>query len=284
MKNRIIEEIKKIAGDKIVRVETVNKVNRPPQTGVSFMEPPTKPHKISVSPVMYIDELVKECEEGSRTPAEAAQIVVNAVQRISCVSFEPAEFIDFNKAKEKIIVRIVNAQRNEVLLETLACVRVLDFAIIFSYVIQLEDGVGMINITKEHLKSWGIEIEELRTVALENTVKKNPWLIKDMADMKIPGINTPRGYMYVLTNKSGHFGTSVIFYESLLNHIYHQIGAFYLLPSSVHEWILVPIIKQADPGDLESIVRSVNRDVIEIDDYLSDSVYYFDGKDLTIKK
>ena len=283
MKNRVIEEIKKLAGEKIVRVETVEKVNRPPQIGVCFAEPSPGPNKVEVTPVIYINELVSKCESGEMTPEAAAQMVIDAVPKISDISFAPADFADYSKAKKHIIVRLINAEKNESLLKSLACVRVLDLAMIFSYVVQMEDGMGMINITREHLKNWNTDIAELRTTALENIEKDRPWSIRDLADMNMPGFFMPKGYMYVLTNRTGHFGASVIFYRNLLRDIFRQIGPFYLLPSSIHEWMLMPIIRHTDPEELKNIVCSINRDVLEVDDYLSDSVYYFNGDSLEIK-
>lgn len=285
MKDRIVEEIKKLAVNKTVRLETVEKVNMEPQIGVCISDAEHDPSKPLMSPLVYINNFVHECEAGRKTPREVAEIILKAIEEITPISFEPTDFLDFNKVKGNIVARIVNAEKNASLLKRLACNLVLDFAIIYSYVMKLEDGeIGTINITNEHLKTWGITLEELDALAIKNTEREHQCSIKDMSDFPFIPAGVLKGYMYVLTNKSGFFGASVILYRNLLENIYRQIGPFYLLPSSVHEWILLPIIRETNEDDLKDLVCFVNRDILSSDDFLSDSVYYFDGTDLVIKK
>ena len=52
--------------------------------------------------------------------------------------------------------------------------------------------------------------------------------------------------------------------------------SFYILPSSIHETILVPDSGQYTPHELQEIVKSANRTVVERKEFLSDSVYYYD--------
>lgn len=52
----------------------------------------------------------------------------------------------------------------------------------------------------------------------------------------------------------------------------------YILPSSIHEVIMVPADRINDPTKLLSIVHDANTTVVSIGDVLSDSVYYYDRK------
>ena len=57
---------------------------------------------------------------------------------------------------------------------------------------------------------------------------------------------------------------------------------FFILPSSQHDLILVPY----DPSSVErykNMVRSVNKDVVDIEDWLSDSVYFYDRESETVE-
>ena len=50
---------------------------------------------------------------------------------------------------------------------------------------------------------------------------------------------------------------------------------FYVLPSSVHETILVPAGKGTDKDTLREIVTDINRTQVAEDEVLADSVYYY---------
>ena len=52
----------------------------------------------------------------------------------------------------------------------------------------------------------------------------------------------------------------------------------YILPSSIHEVILLPSDRINDPTKLLSMVHDANTTVVSIGDVLSDSVYYYDRK------
>jgi len=52
----------------------------------------------------------------------------------------------------------------------------------------------------------------------------------------------------------------------------------YILPSSIHEVILLPSDRINDPTELLSMVHDANTTVVSIGDVLSDSVYYYDRK------
>mgnify|MGYP004502320601 CR=1 FL=1 len=88
--------------------------------------------------------------------------------------------------------------------------------------------------------------------------------------------------MYVLS-RAANFGASAIAYpeeiqkaESLFK------DSFFILPSSQHDLLFVPYEASA-VDQIKEMVREVNRNAVEIEDYLSDSVFYFDINTREIK-
>ena len=59
-------------------------------------------------------------------------------------------------------------------------------------------------------------------------------------------------------------------------------GNFYVIPSSVHECLLVPENSRVSPEELCDMVSEVNRTVVSEDEVLSDSVYHCDAKTLEL--
>ena len=56
-------------------------------------------------------------------------------------------------------------------------------------------------------------------------------------------------------------------------------GSFYLIPSSVHEFILIKDDGTPKAKDLNKMIKNVNETVLEPRDYLSDQCYHYDAKE-----
>lgn len=97
----------------------------------------------------------------------------------------------------------------------------------------------------------------------------------------VPVPSFPELEMYVLTTRDRIFGAGVIADKTILSTAAERLGDnLILLPSSIHEWILLK--EKNVGGDLEtvrSIVKEVNQNVLKPADFLSDNVYRFDRKE-----
>lgn len=81
---------------------------------------------------------------------------------------------------------------------------------------------------------------------------------------------------FVLTNTADTHGSAVIFYKGVPEKCYDLIGeSYFILPSSIHELILVRESMVRDPMELAKIVRSVNRSSVSRNEFLSDNVYHY---------
>lgn len=83
--------------------------------------------------------------------------------------------------------------------------------------------------------------------------------------------------MTVLTTREQVNGAGVIFCDGVLRKIREKIGDFYVLPSSVHEVLVIPVSEGIDRDELEEMVKAVNAAEVAPEDRLSDQVYLFDG-------
>ena len=89
--------------------------------------------------------------------------------------------------------------------------------------------------------------------------------------------------MYVLTNKTMLNGASTMMYYGVLDSIADKIGHdLYILPSSIHELILVPVKSGYKADELKKMVCQVNSDEVSDNEILSDSVYCYSRKDRQI--
>lgn len=208
----------------------------------------------------------------------------------------------FEEMKPYIIYRLVSYERNEKLLRITPHIKYLDLAITFHCLVRSDDdGIGTIRITNDHMMMWKTSIGELSALAKKNTSKLFPSSIRSMDDV-IKGIlqedvvnnleyefteedfeefvhhtvTTEKHKMYILSNHKGINGASCMLYEDALSKFANLIQSdFYILPSSIHEIILIPYHKEIKKEALVEMVKDVNRTQVAQDEILSDKVYYY---------
>lgn len=90
--------------------------------------------------------------------------------------------------------------------------------------------------------------------------------------------------MYVLTNQRGIYGAAAMLYPELLKDFAErQKTDLVILPSSVHEVLLVPVRGSLDFAWFRCMVRSINRSEVPPEDWLSDQVYVYRRREGRVK-
>lgn len=194
-----------------------------------------------------------------------------------------AQTMPYQKAKERICIRTVNHCHNRQELEKLPYIGWEDLAIVFCY--DVEDG-GEIPILPEDLQQWGIDLYELHRNALIQSRRIHPPLFASLREvLGLPEDCEDAGAessLYVLTCRKAFYGSSVMFYPGMMTYLAERLGGdLYVIPSSVHEVLLIRKEEIEDPQGLVSIIRSINRQELLPGDILSDSLYeYLADRDL----
>ena len=204
-------------------------------------------------------------------------------------------FTDFYRAREHIFAHVVNTEWNRERLENLPHEEIMDLAVVCSYRVDGgPTGSGMVMIDKSHIECWGITSSQLLALAKANTARKYPVSLISISDL-IHMIESEEGMhfcpereeenapMYILTNTEKYFGAYSIFYPNVQQHVADVLNtSYYVLPSSIHETILVPDSGLYSPDELQHMVKSVNLTQVDPKERLSDSVYYYDRKSRTL--
>lgn len=137
------------------------------------------------------------------------------------------------------------------------------------------DGVRSVVITTDLAREMNLSEVELYELARENTPRLFPIKFGGMTEILF-GFEDPDEKMFVLTNESGFKGAVAILYPDAMETIKAKIpGHFYMIPSSVHEWILLPDNGDMTPDEINGIIDQVNSDVVDPSDQLGDEVLYF---------
>lgn len=159
--------------------------------------------------------------------------------------------------------------------------------------------ISTIRLSKGLLKMSGLEnmnTDELIEIAMKN-VKMNCYMFplacalsafdneKYNVDVNELENYTSMEYTgYVLTTKNKMYGAVMFLsHESVLedySNIFQSDIA--IIPSSLHEVLLLPITGNEEIRILNSMVKEVNQEGVEPDDILSDHIYIYNRKDKTI--
>lgn len=288
-------------------VEKVMKNNGVELTGLIFMKTGS-----DIAATIYLDGFYEAYEKG-RTMGETVRRILEAYQAGRPEEkLDLSFFTDYKLVRKRLACRLVNFDRNTNLLEKAPHRRFLDLAVIYHCVLLREDlGYACILINKAHLAAWGISEEELARDAEANMPEILPPSLSSMGDffrdmMKetldgrtgeslLPeypsGGRMPEDLaglledcsrqmehrMLILSNIQHFYGASALLYPGLLKRLAEERKCgFFILPSSVHEVILLADSGQEDPEGLSGMVREVNRENVPQEEFLSDHVYYYD--------
>ena len=220
--------------------------------------------------------------------------------KISVPGIDPA-YLNYETAKEHLYIRLCSPKENRDFLKNVPHTSVQDMEATYHLLLP-GDGNGITSIIVDHevFGHFNISKEQLHQDAIENTPKLMPPVIYSMPDVlsgltkpyehpgenwqndfkrQLKDIDLGRTQMYVLSNSMMLNGAAVICYPQLMQRIGEQVKQnFFILPSSVHEVLLVPDNGVLSLKDLEQTVKDVNTCEVMPADRLSDSVYHFDVK------
>ncbi len=240
----------------------------------------------NVSPTIYLEAFWEEYQNEEK--------IADIVDRILKIYREdtPKEEIDmeffryFDKVKDRICYRLIHREKNRSLLEKIPHIELLDLAICFYYAYQGKElGNGSILIYDSHVAMWNTTVSQLLALAQDNTPRIFPWECRSMAEV-IEEILRDCGEtqmcpqevpMRVLSNRQHIHGAACILYPGLLDRLAEEAeGNLYVLPSSVHEVILLKDKGAEDVEALKAMIAEVNDTQVPPEEILSANLYYFD--------
>lgn len=188
---------------------------------------------------------------------------------------------EYEQAKGKLFVKLINAEKRRGYLETIPHKKVCDLALTVHILLARKfREVISTTVTDSLLEKWGVDKDTLMKDAIANSEKINPLVIDTMSNVLFG--NDDGKPMLVVTNEELNWGAASILYEGVVDKLKDKLGdKFYLIPSSVHEFIVVsPDVMAVD--DIAMMVRQINIDIVAENDRLSDHVYKYTENGLEI--
>ena len=293
------EEVEKRTGECYkVRLDDVRKNNGVVLRGITVTQDDS-----NISPTIYLNSYYEEYIKGRATLINVVNDVMDTYHRNKVnQSVDMRYFLNYESVRQKIIYKLVNTEKNKELLEDIPHIEFLDLSIVFQCLVTQEDfGRASILIHNVHLKLWDVSVEILYQAAKENTQQLQGYEIKGMTEVlqEIMCAEDSENFtednerssfsgsvpMYVLSNKSRVDGAACMLYPNLIQDFAEAIqSSFYIIPSSIHELLLLPTRHLEESQEIKSMIREINDTQVSAEEILSYSLYLYDKAERRILK
>ena len=282
------ETIRTLVEKKMGEGYTISLNNVPKNNGIILTGLSIIKNGCNISPTIYLDTLYAAYEAGQMTTEEVVEDILRSYERNKTTrQVDMRNFLNYELVKDKIVFKLVNREKNTELLKQVPHKEYLDLAIIFNVLISSEKmGQATILIRNEHMALWGVDTEQVYKQACVNTphlmnysLMRMGDVIKEMmGEIPVEAGDMSSVPMYVLTNEKKVSGAGCILYPNLLDDFSKVAGSFFILPSSIHEVLLLPTESKEDVEEMKLMVQEINRTQVQDEEVLSDSVYFYDAE------
>ncbi|MFT4104407.1 MAG: DUF5688 family protein [Lacrimispora sp.] len=249
------------------------------------------------APTVYLNQFYQEFSYGR--PLEDILSDILSLYHDSLLPMSPPfeELLIPDQIKNKVIFRLISKTANETLLKDIPHIPYpdLDLTLVFCLALQrTKDCLMTALIHNSHLHTWGFSTEDLFLAAKANTPRLFPArirslseVIKDIAretaEKELEGAleeffdTSPMSPpMFVLTNSTGINGASSLFYEGILKDFANANDSdLIILPSSIHEVLIIPYNDTISLEELSDTVFSINQEEVPEEDRLSNHIYHY---------
>ncbi len=280
--SQICRKMKKQYPDASVSIRPVLKNNNRRLDGLLILQPGE-----NIAPAIYLNPYYAGYRQG--TPLKnILEELTSLYETHRCPSlFDLSLFRDFNHVQDRISFRLINRSSNPDLLSDIPFIPFLDLAVVFF--VTLEDdllGSSTVLIHNSHLALWNVTAETLFSLARANAQTLSGCEVIPIERLICSGpeqetVPSPYpGQIFVLSNRTRIFGASCMLYEDVLASFSDTLqDDFYVLPSSIHEVLLLPMKNSPPVKSLLEMVRDINRTEVAPEDVLSDHIYLYRAKE-----
>ena len=277
---KIIERLKKDLNTKEIEYFEVEKLNNEEKYGIriSFMNP---------SPTFYTSDLLKE----GKKEKDIIKFIKEEIKNTK--EFNPDIIEHYEDIKNSIYPLFLSKElNNEERLSDLIHYEHEDLIVIFYISLEIKEGLkGSVKITKSLLKSWNKTTSDIKDQAFKNIKGKtyfghifdalknnslyhvNEYTDEEELRYRLFNEQSPDFEMYTLTNDSKYYGNGVLANIEFLDMLHEVIGDYWIIPSSLHEVIIVKKQENDEIEKLKKIIKEINDNEVEIKDRFSYNLY-----------
>lgn len=261
----------------------------------------------SIAPTINLNRLYESYQDNPGMTMEAV------CRQVADVIVDTPEMIDLNKimdydiAKNNLFIRVSSAEANKEMLKNVPHQLMEDLAITYHISVGMDrEGLSSTIISNEMMEQYGITQEQLHEDAMKSAASILPpdiatigakmnnligdslaLLTSEEREMmqNILRDDEQNPMFIVVTNKAQINGAGAIFYPEVMENMGYLVGGdFFILPSSVHETLVLPDDGEMDAQSLKEMVEEVNATQVLPQDRLTNEVYHYDTKNHVFEK
>lgn len=255
-------------------------------TGIIVRKPGSK-----AAPMLYLNDLYCSYNSGEIDFPDIFEELKNIIcQDCSCIPTDTGQVLNWDFARENIISRFINignglnksylSNRPYTLMDNS------NFAVIYDVDFSASKQLMTSPITYDLMHGWDVSLQEIDHAARVNNPRLRPVRIDAIGSLlsgMLPNSDafTDAPLMYVVTNEQCSLGAITVTYDGVDKQLQDMLGDYYLLPSSVHEMIVVSR-SNFDVATLSEMIQDVNRTEVQPCDILDDVPYIIQNGQLII--
>ena len=279
-------------------------------TGINF------DNGTSVRPVIYIDDAYSAYTNGRLGLDSAVNEILTTYAECTNAAGSKAtadmnsvidSISDWAKTKPRVRAKLINADWNSGYMSDKVSIALEGCNLSKVFYIDIPTPTpntnGTVCITNDMAAAWGVTAKDLDNTAKDNSLANPDKSIMSMSDTYaslLTGNRTPNrpsnkedlinslktsvrqnGPLLVVTSENKVFGAINVLDEETDDILKSVLGEYYILPSSVHECIIVPR-DGMNLDHLRDMVSQINEAEVAPADRLSDDIFIYDNGSLRI--
>lgn len=249
----MLENLMKELNEKGYRAESRNVI----KNGVDLIAIVITDDNSNVSPTIYYDDTL------------TVEKVINIYEKHKVSNFNLSDILTDEYILNNCYIAL-QKESNEELIKRKSILSGIEEYIYIRLTINNENGT--IKLTKDIIAHTTIPFTKLWKTAVKNTSDKT---ILDSVEKVLFGIETEKPLFYILSNTDRHKGSGSIVNTDLLKDFAnkHNATKLLILPSSIHELLVVPYNDNMNVDDFSKMVKEVNASQVAETERLTDNAY-----------
>ena len=286
------DDVKNALEDEDIKVKTLH-LSKVRKVNESYDAITVEMPNSNLSPIINVGDFYRLHRQGvshSKLKKMVAEVVKRSLENSPALDTEALR--DYEKVKPHLYVEAMSAKSNFDLMRKIPHRRMEDIASVYRIALEAFGIKGATTrVSYQMLAKFCVTIEQLHKDAVENTSKNRPVVLEGLLetmykmtahkDIDPYGINKPpkNENAYVATVQGLEKGACVMFYENFFDQAAEKLGGdFYVIPSSIHELVLVKDNGAHGANELLNLVKWNNENKVDPCERLTDNVYHYDSE------
>ena len=252
----------------------------------------------NLAPILYLEQFYDPDYDTEQIKTLANQLTDHFLEAHRVQSHFDISQINPHTAQTHLTLRLYNRALNPEIEQTCAHIDCLDLIAVPRWTVGNTQEISSSFLVNRDVQRTLLHMtdDELLKIARQNALNQHfsvigmnqllRRMLKEVPEEVVSEMMPTDGeVMFVMSNEEKQFGATALLFPELLKKASSIVGEsnFYVIPSSVHELVVIPCSRVDDPADLVFMMKSINAEQVAVQDRLGDgNVYRFDGQKLHI--